>query len=82
MNLKPNLMLLMNVIASADTNYSIPQALCNFWIIGYSIFYLDRKKINTRVVLGGLGLQLLSHLESCEYLGLNRCLDGLLTFLR
>ena len=54
-------MLLMNVIASADTNYSIPQALCGIFGLLAIAFLLstDRKKINTRVVLGGLGLQLI-----------------------
>ena len=54
-------MLLMNVIALADTNYSIPRALCGIFGL-LAIAYLlstDRKKINTRVVLGGLGLQLI-----------------------
>ena len=51
----------MNVIASADTNYSIPQALCGIFGLLAIAFLLstDRKKINTRVVLGGLGLQLI-----------------------
>ena len=51
----------MNVIASADTNYSIPRALCGIFGLLAIAFLLstDRKKINTRVVLGGLGLQLI-----------------------
>ena len=51
----------MNVIALADTNYSIPRALCGILGLLAIAFLLstDRKKINTRVVLGGLGLQLI-----------------------
>ena len=51
----------MNVIALADTNYSIPRALCGIFGLLAIAFLLstDRKKINTRVVLGGLGLQLI-----------------------
>ena len=54
-------MRLMNVIALADTNYSIPRALCGIFGLLAIAFLLstDRKKINTRVVLGGLGLQLI-----------------------
>lgn len=54
-------MLLMYVIALAETNYSIPRALCGIFGL-LAIAYLlstDRKKISTRVVLGGLGLQLI-----------------------
>ena len=51
----------MNLIALAEINYSIPRALCG--IIGLlAVAFLlstDRKRINTRVVLGGLGLQLI-----------------------
>jgi len=51
----------MTLIALAEINYSIPRALCG--IIGLlAIAFLlstDRKRINTRVVLGGLGLQLI-----------------------
>ena len=51
----------MNVIALAETNYSIPRALCGIFGLLAIAFLLstDRKKINTRVVLGGLGLQLI-----------------------
>ena len=54
-------MLLMNVIALAETNYSIPRALCGIFGLLAIAFLLstDQKKINTRVVLGGLGLQLI-----------------------
>ena len=54
-------MRLMNVIALAETNYSIPRALCGIFGLLAIAFLLstDRKKINTRVVLGGLGLQLI-----------------------
>ncbi|MBL6827420.1 MAG: Na+ dependent nucleoside transporter [Opitutales bacterium] len=51
----------MTLIALAEINYSIPRALCG--IIGLlAVAFLlstDRKRINTRVVLGGLGLQLI-----------------------
>ena len=51
----------MNLVALAEINYSIPRALCG--IIGLlAVAFLlstDRKRINTRVVLGGLGLQLI-----------------------
>ena len=51
----------MNVIALAETNYSIPRALCGIFGLLAIAFLLstDQKKINTRVVLGGLGLQLI-----------------------
>ena len=51
----------MNVIVLAETNYSIPRALCGIFGLLAIAFLLstDRKKINTRVVLGGLGLQLI-----------------------
>ena len=50
----------MNLIALAETNYSIRALIGIFGLL--AIAYLlstDRKKINTRVVLGGLGLQLI-----------------------
>ena len=51
----------MTLIALAEINYSIPRALCG--IIGLlAVAFLlstDRKRINKRVVLGGLGLQLI-----------------------
>ena len=51
----------MTLIALAEINYSIPRALCG--IIGLlAVAFLlstDRKRINTRVVLGGIGLQLI-----------------------
>ena len=51
----------MNVIALAETNYSIPRALFGIFGLLVIAFLLstNRKKINSRVVLGGLGLQLI-----------------------
>ena len=40
------------------------------------LFSSDRRKINLRVVVGGLFYKLLSHLAFYELNGLNLCLDG------